>query len=232
MQNLTANHVDSVDESIDQLFLWHTFDVRSLLPFGWQEKLLGLVTQRARAKSLTPTSITSRESEDVKEISVLTVGGRVLAQEALWLVHLYETSFRSLGERAIGERLFTAKDERVKVNLNLQSGNTMRYEAHVGSNPLEGLLYVTDHSSETDGELVVAQRPDAVGVEDIDKDAAILYPTAGHLVLFDARRYPHYVCPLRSPDMARAVATMTYYTADSPETHRPADLNMHLFGEA
>ncbi|WP_353895552.1 2OG-Fe(II) oxygenase [Glycomyces tritici] len=107
----------------------------------------------------------------------------------------------------------------------------MRYEAHVDSNPLQGLLYVTDHPPGAGGELVVAQCYDASGITQIEENSAQIYPKAGYLVLFDARKHAHYVRSLRSSDAVRVVAAMNFYTPDSPESSRPTDLTKHLFGD-
>jgi 2OG-Fe(II) oxygenase superfamily len=107
----------------------------------------------------------------------------------------------------------------------------MRYECHVDSNPLEGLLYVTDHPPGTGGELVVSNRGDVPTAEEVDRDATLIYPVAGHLVFFNGSCHSHYVRPLIAEDGVRVVAAMNYYTPSLPESARPPDLNRHLFGE-
>lgn len=216
---------------LSRRFGWYTFDINSILPDRWQEELLDLAKSKATARTLTPTSVTSREDSEVTAVPILTVGGCILAETAPWLLDLYESSFKVLGERVAQETLYTATDPRIKVNLNIQAGNQMRYEAHVDSNPLEGILYVTDHPPGSGGELVVAQNHNAVGIREIDKDAAILHPKAGCLVFFDARLHAHYVRPLCTPDAIRVAAVMNFYTASCSERSRPTDLNIHLFGK-
>ena len=39
----------------------------------------------------------------------------------------------------------SARDKRYGIVLNVQRGTTMRFECHVDSNPLTGLLFYTDH---------------------------------------------------------------------------------------
>lgn len=213
-------------------FVWHSYDVRSLLPTGWDQELLRVSREHATLRTLRPTSVTSRESVSVTEVPVLTVGGSLLITLCPWIDRLYETTFRDLGQRLYSEPLVCARDPRIRVNLNVQRGRAMRYECHVDSNPVEALLYVTGHPPGGGGELVVANREDACGVEEIDTDASLVYPASGQLVFFDARRHPHYVRPLKNDSGERVVVAMNFYTPSQPEESRPADLNMHLFGEA
>jgi hypothetical protein len=147
------------------------------------------------------------------------------------LIDLYQREFRFIAEEIFQTPLKCASDPRIRVNLNVQTGNSMRYEAHVDSNPVEGLLYATSHPAGSGGELVVANSPDVRGTAAIDRDCATIYPTEGHLVLFDARQYPHYVRHLRDANGIRVVAAMNYYTSSCTEADRPSDLNRHLFGE-
>jgi hypothetical protein len=202
-----------------------------MLPAGWDQELLGIAREHATRRSLRPTSVTSREDRTDVELPVLTVGGRVLDAMCPWLARLYETTFRDLAQPLFPEPLAVARDVRIRMNLNVQRGTEMRYECHVDSNPVEGLLYVTGHPPGGGGELVVSNREDARGVREIDADASVVYPTSGQLVFFDARRNPHYVRPLRREDAERVVVAMNFYTPSQPEESRPADLNMHLFGE-
>jgi 2OG-Fe(II) oxygenase superfamily len=207
------------------------YDVDEILPRGWQDSLLNLAMSASVARTLIPTSVTSREETPDVRIAVLTVGGRTVIREAAWLYHLYRNQFRDLASRAVGEYVTCADDPRYGVVLNVQRGSRMRYECHVDSNPLEGLLYVTTHEPGSGGELVVSRNPSAHSVNEIEVDSDVVYPLAGRLVFFDARDRPHYVRPLNDPCGVRVVVAMNFYTEDSTESDRPADLNRHLFGE-
>jgi hypothetical protein len=57
-------------------FVWHTFDVRPMLPPNWQAELLQLAEAHAVDRSLVPRSVTSRESDDVESVPVSTVPGK------------------------------------------------------------------------------------------------------------------------------------------------------------
>jgi hypothetical protein len=105
----------------------------------------------------------------------------------------------------------------------------MRFECHIDSNPLTGLLFCTDHVN--GGELVFAHDAAAASIADVERDCSVVRPSAGHLIFFDARRYPHYVRPLRHASEMRVVAVMNYYTESCPESTRPPELNRHLYGD-
>jgi len=108
----------------------------------------------------------------------------------------------------------------------------MRFECHVDSNPLTGLLFCTDHLPGAGGELVFGHDPSAADVGAIEQDCSVIRPHAGHLIFFDGRRHPHYARPLTSESEVRIAAVMNFYTESCPESTRPAELNHHLFGRA
>ena len=105
----------------------------------------------------------------------------------------------------------------------------MRLDCHVDSNPLTGLLFLTDH--QVGGELVMARNTTASNRAAIERDCLVIRPHAGHLIFFDARHLPHYVRPLHSESDLRIIAAMNFYTESSPESERPRALNQHLYGD-
>jgi len=211
-------------------FSWRSYDLNSLLPARWQEKILHVAHRKAVSKTLLPRSVTSREGDPDLKISVKTVNGAVIKAELRWLHNLYRGLFLDLAQLTTNQPVVPACKVNRGANLNVQTGPRMRYEAHVDSNPIEALLYVTDHPKGSGGELVVANRPNANSIAEIDADASVVYPTAGNLVFFDARRFPHYVRSLKRRDATRVVVAMNFYTPSCPESARPADLDRHLFG--
>ncbi|HAM23243.1 MAG TPA: hypothetical protein DEG88_06330 [Propionibacteriaceae bacterium] len=211
-----------------QLFHWHGFDATALLPRGWQDELHQIAGTWAVRKDLVATSVTSRETPGAV-IPVTTVDGGDLSKAAPWLQELYEGPFCELAKAAFGCEVTSAQNRQYGVNLNVQRGELERYEAHVDSNPIQGLLYVTTHPPGTGGELVIANRSDAIGLEQIDADCSIIHPMAGSLLFFDARLHPHYVRPLADKNAVRISVPMNYYTDESTEDDRPSDLNEHLF---
>ena len=59
----------------------------------------------------------------------------------------------------------------------------MRFDVHVDSNPLQGLLYVTDHPKGTGGEPAVANNCAAHSLDEVEEDCSVVYPVAGNLLL-------------------------------------------------
>ena len=104
------------------------------------------------------------------------------------------------------------------VNLNVLSGPGGRYELHYDSNPLTGLLFVTNHDEASGGQLQFK-----LNGQDLNLD-----PRRGTFVTFDARRLPHAVTPLTG-DSLRITAPMNFYIEG--EDQRPAGLDDYLYGE-
>ncbi|SDC50804.1 2OG-Fe(II) oxygenase [Streptomyces prasinopilosus] len=173
-------------------------------------------------------SVTSRERVGVTAIPVGFVDGTTIAGELPWLREMYYGPFRAVAQLACAEPVFAARDAHIGLNMHIQRGSAERYECHVDSSPLSALLYVTDHPAGSGGELVVSNRGDVRGREEVDADATRVHPVAGQLVVFDARHRTHYVAPLTDPDGVRIVVVMPYYTPSCPESARPTDLDHHL----
>ena len=107
----------------------------------------------------------------------------------------------------------------------------MRFECHVDSNPMTGLLFCTDHPVGSGGELVFGNDLAATDIDAVEQECSVIRPHAGHLIFFDGRRHPHYARPLVSESDLRIVAVMNFYTESCPESTRPRELNRHLFGD-
>lgn len=213
---------------MEKSFWFKEFDINHLLPERWAEDIIDVTKTNAKDKNLIPTSVTSRESNEVAAIKVSTVGGKIIAENLPWLRKMYESVFLEIGKSCVDEEVFIANDDRYALNLNYQYGINMRYECHVDSNPLEGLLYVTTHPEGTGGELIVGLNKLAKSVEEVDKDCQKIYPKSGNLIFFDAREFPHYVAHLKNENDFRIVVAMNFYTPSCPESSRPDDLNTHL----
>jgi len=205
------------------------FDVTGQFPEGWQEDI-GAVAAEADSRAFPRTPILSREAADVTHITRGRVHATQVQQRLPWLYKLYRDHFLELASRAWGEPIEAAVDDRYGVVLNVQRGNTMRFECHVDSNPVTGLLFFTDHPA-GGGELVIAHDPGAVGVQELERDCTLVTPRAGQLVFFDGKTYPHYARALVAGHDARVVAVMNFYTGSCPESSRPLALNQHLFGD-
>jgi hypothetical protein len=209
-------------------FGWKTFDVTNRLPEGWR-----LHVRKAGAgadfREFPCTPILSREAGQVASISRGRVHAEQVREGLPWLYRFYRGYFLQLAQEACAEPVTPAHDDRYGVVLNVQQGSGMRFECHVDSNPLTGLLFCTDHQPDS-GELVFAHDRDAASVAEVDKDCSVIRPYAGHLIFFDGRLYPHYARPLTDEADVRIVAVMNFYTESCPESTRPAVLNRHRFG--
>jgi len=205
--------------------------VSSRLPAGWQQDV-ATVAVRADFREFPRTPILSREATDVARISQGRVHASEVRQCLPWLYQSYRGYFLELANQTSAERVVPALDDRYGVVLDVQRGTAMRFECHVDSNPLTGLLFCTDHPAGAGGELVFAHDPAASGVDAVEKDCSVLRPHPGYLIFFDGRWHPHYARPLVSEPQVRVVAVMNFYTDSCPESTRPPALNRHLFGPA
>lgn len=211
-------------------FSWHTFDVASRLPAGWQHDLAD-AADAADFREYPLMPILAREAAGVHSISRGRLNAAALRRRLPWLYGSYRGSFLELARTASAEPVMAASDDRYGIVLNVQYGTAMRFECHIDSNPLTGLLFCTDHHAGAGGELVFAHDPDAAGIQAVKRDCSVIRPRSGHLIFFDGRRYPHYTRPLTDEAGVRIVAVMTFYTESCPESTRPAELNRHLFGD-
>ncbi len=99
-----------------------------------------------------------------------------------WLYEFYRTVVLDLAQEACPEPVSAASDERYGIVLNLQRGPAMRFECHVDSNPLTGLLFCTDHQAGSGGELVFGHDPAAADIGAVDRGCSVIRPHAGHLI--------------------------------------------------
>jgi 2OG-Fe(II) oxygenase superfamily len=212
-------------------FRWTTFDLTSKLPEDWQHDI-GAVAAEADFREFPRTPILSREAPDVTHISRGRVRAGPLRLSLPWLYRFYRGCFLDLAKETRPETVRAALDDRYGIVLNVQRGTAMRFECHVDSNPLTGLLFCTDHPVGAGGELVFGHDPAADDVEAVERDCSVIRPHAGHLIIFDGRLHPHYARPLTSDSDLRITAVMNFYTESCPESSRPAELNRHLFGRA
>jgi hypothetical protein len=211
-------------------FFWRTFDLACRLPAGWQQEVLG-ACDRAEFRDFPTTPFLSRESAEVSSVARGRLHAAGVRECLPWLYRAYRGLFLKLARQASAEPVAAALDERYGVVLNIQRGPAMRFECHVDSNPLTGLLFCTDHPPGAGGELVFGHDPAATAVEAVERDCSVIRPHAGHLIFFDGRSAPHYARHLTCETDVRIVAVMNFYTRSCPEsTTRPAGLNRHLFG--
>ncbi len=212
-------------------FRWTTFDLTSRLPETWQREIRAVAAE-ADFREFPRTPVLSREAEHVERISRGRVHADQVRADLPWLYRLYRGCFLELAGAAYPGHVTAALDDRYGIVLNVQRGTTMRFECHVDSNPLTGLLFCTDHPAGAGGELVFGHDPAAADVDAVERDCSVIRPFAGHLIVFDGRRHPHYARALTSDSDLRITAVMNFYTESYPESTRPPELNRHLFGRA
>jgi hypothetical protein len=209
-------------------FGWTTFDLNDWLPAGWRQDVLAAAAT-ADIREFPRTPLLSRESKEVRHIRRGRVHADMVGNFLPWLYKAYRNEFLILAGEVTAEHVSAAQDDRYGVVLNVQCGSSMRFECHVDSNPLTGLLFCTDH--EAGGELIVAHYGAAEGLAEVERSCSIIRPRAGQLIFFDARSHPHYSRALTSESDTRIVAVMNFYTESCPESARPRELNSHLYGD-
>lgn len=209
-------------------FRWTTFDLNSWLPPGWQQDVID-AAGAAEVREFPRTPVISRESQEVQQIARGRVHADQVRYHMPWLFKAYRNELLELATEVSAEPVSAAQDDRYGVVLNVQRGTDMRFECHVDSNPLTGLLFLTEHQA--GGELMIANDTEAKGVAGVDRNCSVIRPHAGHLIFFDARRYPHYARVLTADSETRIVAVMNFYTESCPESTRPRELNRHLYGD-
>jgi hypothetical protein len=197
----------------------------------WQQEVAAAAAE-AEFREFPRTPLLSRESRDVQHIFRGRVHASDVRRNLPWLYRLYRERFLELAQEACAEPVRAARDDRYGIVLNVQRGAEMRFECHVDSNPLTGLLFCTDHLAGAGGELVFAHDQAAADINAVERDCSVIRPHAGHMIFFDGREHPHYARPLLSRSDVRIVAVMNFYTESFPESTRPQELNHHLFGPA
>ncbi len=209
-------------------FRWTTFDVTGSLPPNWRREIKA-VAKGADFRKFPRTPVLSREAPEVSHIPRGRVHADQVRDRLPWLYKAYRHEFLELAGEVAQEPVRPARDDRYGIVLNVQRGTAMRFERHVDSNPLTGLLFCTNHLA--GGELVVAQDETAADIRAVERDSSVIRPHAGHLIFFDARKHPHYARALTAVWGLRIVAVMNFYTDSCPEWTRPPELNRHLYGD-
>jgi hypothetical protein len=212
---------------VQSRFQWTTFDMTESLPLNWQREISAVAVD-ADFREFPRTPVLTREAPEVPYIARGRVHADRVRDRLPWLHAAYRGEFLTLAQQACPERVVASRDDRYGMVLNVQLGTAMRFECHVDSNPLTGLLFCTDHAA--GGELVVSHDSAATSVAAVERNCSVIRPHAGHLIFFDARNHPHYARPLTDASSARVVAVMNFYTESCPESTRPPELNKHLYG--
>lgn len=199
--------------------IYAAFDIQELglLPTDWIEQITHVVDEYAEHTQLDGSSSTSREPVPDEKMDVYLVTGDTIREHLPWLYSLYENEFLQLASTVAQQPLYPCTDVVASININVLRGRGARYEWHVDSNPLTGMLYVTTHRYGDGGELVFEK----------DGTRTTVYPEAGIFIAFDAREIPHTVLPL-SKDAVRLSIPMNYYHSKDQQT-RLSGLDSYLY---
>jgi hypothetical protein len=188
-----------------------------LVPGDWLEQIQSAVAQHAVSAVLTGGTSTSLEAAGTN-IAYRLLDGIAIRAHLPWLDELYRGPLVAIASRAAGRELIPTPSVQSGVNLNILDGPGGRYELHLDSNPLTGLLFVTVHDERCGGQLLFQVGDSEVRVN----------PRPGIFITFDARTLPHAVTPLHDVSV-RISAPMNYYAVD--EVFRPEDLDGYLYGQ-
>jgi len=199
------------------LFAALDIEATGLLPPGWREDVVRVASTLARPAELRGGAPASLEPVGTV-IQYSLVDGEVVGKALPWLARLYADLADDLASRVSGKSILTSDKEINGVNINVLRGAGSRYELHLDTNPLTGLLFATTHAAEEGGQLEF----------DVDPSPLSIPPRAGMLLLFDATRAPHRVTPL-TEDVTRISIPMNFYTEETIARRRP-DLDAYLYG--
>lgn len=145
--------------------------------------------------------------------------GRDVARLLPELDELYRGLLVRLASRIFGVPLIPSPTIVNGVNVNVLDGGGGRYEWHVDSNPVTGLLVFSECDSIRGGRLMF-------GADARTRTSLCMRP--GHFLMFDATSAPHAVEIVRG-DSARVTAPMNFFV-DGGEIVRPDDLDVSLYG--
>lgn len=186
------------------------------LPKDWDRKIVEVCQHHARDAILFGNSTTSLE-EDFVRLPYRLLDGIAVSKLIPWLTNLYRDPFRKLASRLTGREIYCSQSLINSINVNILDKVGSRYERHLDSNSLTGLLFVTTAAARDGGELVFEFPEQAIAIK----------PRLGNLLFFTATGVPHKVEPLRS-NSARVSVPMNYYF-DGDKQDRPIGLDTALY---
>lgn len=188
-----------------------------LLPTDWDKQIIELANSNSYLVHLDGNSSTSREPVGSKGADVFVVDGEAICEKINWLDKLYKNELLEFANRDFKNEYCISNSVTNGININFLKGRNSRYEWHVDSNPLTGILYVTAHNKGKGGELIFK----------VGDDEQVVYPQTGIFILFDAREIPHTVQPLQT-DTFRISIPMNFYFKDAEQV-RPSDLDNYIY---
>jgi len=195
----------------------YDLNTTGLLPENWAQEIFKVAEEYAYHVHLDGKSSTSREPTDTSGADVYVVDGEVIRNQLFWLDHLYRTKFVQFANEDFDGGYCVSNSIENGLNINYLKGLNARYEWHVDSNPLTGVLFVTTHPEGSGGDLIFRTEAKEYHV----------YPKSGILILFDARAIPHTVMPLKAETYRISIPINFYYSEN--EQVRPADLDAYIY---
>lgn len=192
-------------------------DVSKIVSFpdDWDSQIKAVSSKSSVDTLLDGESDTSLEGPGTF-IPVKVVMGDVVQSRLPWLYNAYAREFLEFSSESFERKLHVCNAVDDAVNINTVYGNGGRYEWHVDTNPVTGLLFVETLSEEEGGALVFKK---------FDTEFRII-PKRGMFYCFDARNVPHRVEPLKR-ERTRISVPMNYYL-NSRNTGRADELNRYL----
>lgn len=170
-----------------------------MLPYNWQQHIFTVANSFSERVHLSGEHSTSRETT-IDGIDVFMVDGSIIQERLEWLYSLYRIDLLNLINFYFNELFECSNSVKTSITLNSLRGRGSRYELHVDSNPMTGLLFATTHPPGCGGELVF----------NTSDGLKTIFPTAGQFIIFDAREVPHSVMPLLVDD-TRISIPMNFY---------------------
>jgi hypothetical protein len=206
---------------LDKWRPYFAWDLHStgLLPIGWEQEVSETVQHSGFGTVLTGDGSTSREKRIGQHIPVRVVEGTSIKNELPWLWSLYTGPLLEFSSTSFNRKLFPSIDVKSAVNINHIFGEGARYEWHVDSNPVTGLLFVSTCLPKEGGALVFRDAK--------NKRNSIVRAQSGVFICFDARQIAHRVAPLKGT-FARTSIPMNYYESASDQM-RPSDLEAQIY---
>lgn len=203
----------------DKTNTYASFDLIKLgfLKGNWFEEIKQVAEEFSYYTKLDGKSSTSREPADSEGAEVFVVEGDTIKEKLPWLHSLYQNEFLEFANSNFQGKYDFAENIKSGTNINLLKGKNARYEWHVDSNPLTGVLFVTTHNEGDGGELIFK----------LPTETLTIYPKSGTLILFDARQIPHTVLPLQKEGI-RISVPLNFYEKGQPQI-RPDDLDSYIY---
>ncbi|MBS1520692.1 MAG: 2OG-Fe(II) oxygenase [Bacteroidetes bacterium] len=203
----------------DETGTYAKFDLNELqlLPVGWREEIEKVALQQSYLVHLDGNSTTSREPANSKGTDINIVDGIKIYSSLPWLFRLYANELLTLANKHFPNKYKIDTELISSININYLKGRGSRYERHVDSNPLTGILFVTSHHEPEGGELIF----------ELSRGVIKISPEPGIFILFDARELPHTVTPLKKS--AYRISIPMNFFLEGEKRLRPSDLDGYIY---